>query len=134
MGILKRLGGGRLVLIEGAGPVRETPLQEWVDRGCFGRITIKRFEGIDGVKSQKIFQAARSYYGRPYDLFFLMEEKSIYCSQLVYLAFQKGLGEEVGVLQTFKDLDLDNWTVEKLMESRWQRHPLCVNSHAKLSH
>jgi hypothetical protein len=125
MGILKRLKNGDFVVVEAAGPVRETPLKNWIERGIFGRITIKRFQNASDTDRQKVLHAARTYYGRPYDPFFLMETSRLYCSQLVYLAFEQGVGKRVGTLQTFKDLSLDNWAVRRLMESRWERHPLC---------
>ena len=46
MGLLKRLENGDFVVVEAAGPVRETPLKSWIERGIFGRITIKRFQDI----------------------------------------------------------------------------------------
>jgi hypothetical protein len=44
----------------------------------------------------------------------------------VQRAFAEGLGIPLGQKQRPRDLDIDNAAVRALIETRWQRHPLCI--------
>ena len=78
-------------VVEAVGPVREVALEDWIEQGVAGRITVMRFKktGVDKIEASLL--KAEEYYGRPYDFFFLFDKDRIYCSELVYYAFRKAL-------------------------------------------
>lgn len=119
---------GRAFVLEAVGPVSSTPLETWIKHGTAGRVTIKRVRGLSAEDARKAVRAAHQYDGRPYDFFFHDDAETIYCSELVHRAFAEGPGINVGEVQRARDLNLDNAAVRKLIESRWQRHPLCAKS------
>ncbi len=126
MGIIKIGQDGNPLVIEAAGPVRETPLKEWIARGWFGRLTLGRLRGLTPKYAQRALLAAKKYYGKPYDPFFLPDEDQIYCSELVYLAFKEAIGAEIGQMQTFRELQYENGSVQSLILSRWEKYPPCL--------
>jgi hypothetical protein len=128
MGIIKIGADGNPLVVEAAGPVRETPLQEWIARGWFGRLTVMRVRGLTPKYAKKLLEAAKEHYGKPYDPFFLFEKERIYCSELVYWAFKKGIGVEIGQVQSFRELEYENGTVQSLILLRWEKYPPCLES------
>ncbi|MCE9609162.1 MAG: hypothetical protein K8R23_02925 [Chthoniobacter sp.] len=111
-GILHRVVGG-WVVIEAIGPVRETPLAEWIAQGRDQRYTAFRLNARYRGKIPAFIQAAQSYEGRPYDIHYDLDDAAIYCSELIYKAFHRATGERLGKLQ-------------KLGELRWQPHAAVI--------
>ncbi len=64
--IIKKVDG--FYVLEAIGPVKETPLQEWIDRGVGHRITIVRLKEQYRNQIPKIIQAARQFMYAPYDI------------------------------------------------------------------
>jgi hypothetical protein len=125
MGIVDLTEPGQPKVIEAVSPVKRTPLEEWVKRGRGGRITVKRDKGLTPQQALAVVSAARSELGKPYDPFFTDGEDAIYCSELVRLAYEKGLGISLGKIQSVAELDLDYAPVRALIERRWTSHPFC---------
>jgi hypothetical protein len=122
--------GTRLVL-EAVGPTKATPLEEWVRRGKGQRLAAYRLEGLTDAQAMAVAQAARKHFGKPYDLFFFSDEDTLYCSELVYLAFKSAINIELGQYQSIASLDLDNFAARKVIARRWERYPLCSNGQVK---
>ncbi len=112
-------------VVEASNVVKETTLESWIERGLFRRYAIYRFTGLTSEKAQEILQAAATYYKRPYDIFFSFDNNSMYCSELVYVAY-KTAGLQTGKLQKVSELHTQNSIVKKIIEQRWQRHPKCM--------
>lgn len=125
MGIIDISRNGKPMVIEATGPVKSTPLDAWIAQGTGGRITVKRVRSIESGQALSILGEADKYLGLPYDLFFLDGKDAIYCSELVHLAFGGGAGIMLGEVQRVGDLDIDYAPVRKLIEARWQKHPMC---------
>ncbi len=125
MGIIDLTEKSGPMVLEATSPVKATPLDEWIESGDGGRITIKRDPTLTHDQAYAILDEARKYLGLPYDLFFLNGRDAIYCSELVHLAYGDGAGISVGQIQKVKELDIDYAPVRKLIEQRWQRYPLC---------
>ena len=123
MAIIKESPSG-FVVVEAAGVVKETPLQDWVNRGLLNRVAVYRAETLTDEQSQVILSSAEKYYGRAYDIFFSFNNQAIYCSELPYLAFGQA-GIPIGRVQKVSDLNFDNALVKKIIEQRWQRHEEC---------
>jgi hypothetical protein len=107
-GILRQSGEDWLV-IESIGTVTETPLKSWIDRGRSEHYAVYRLKETYQGKIPLFIKEAQGYKGLPYDIHYEMDDKAIYCSELIYKAFQKAAGENMGTLQ-------------KLGELKWQPH------------
>lgn len=125
VGIVKIDEDGKPIVVEAIGPVREIGLDEWIKQGIAGRIAIKRMKSLSEEAARKVLDAAKGYYGRPYDFYFYFDNQSIYCSELVYYAFKDALSVKVGLVETIKSLNFDNPVVKDIIEQRWKNYPLC---------
>ena len=123
MGIVKN-DGKSVKVVEAAGTVKETALQEWINRGLLNRFTVYRDPNLTPEQAKQILAAARDLYGKPYDIFFSFGNDAIYCSELPYLAY-RAAGISIGKIQKVSDLHFDNFLVKKIIRQRWQRHSEC---------
>lgn len=124
-GLVNVSADGSVTVIEAAEPVREVPLDEWIDQGVGGRITIKRLPELSDEQAKRVIESARTHKGKPYDFLFHFDRDTIYCSELVYYAFQDGAKLDLGEVDRISDLNVDNFAVQKIIEQRWQDHPVC---------
>ena len=122
MGIVAHRGSD-LVIIEAAGPVRETPLRDWARHGRFARYAIYRRDLTEG-QAATILAAARALKGRPYDLFFSFDNRAIYCSELPYVAY-RAAGIDIGRVQKVADLHIAG-LAKGLIDKRWRNDPDCA--------
>ena len=127
MGIVKMTDGGPVV-VEAAGPVRETPWPEWRARGVGGRVMVARVAGLTPGQAAGALAAARAYYGQPYDTHFAFDNGAQYCSELVYLAFRDGAGITLGRVEALGDLAMDAPPARALLHARWAGHPACAGA------
>jgi hypothetical protein len=125
MGLIKN-AGGEIVVVEAVGPVKETPLKDWIGEGLLHRIAIYRDPELSRAQAGAVLAAAATLYGRPYDIFFSFNNESIYCNELAYLAY-KAAGISIGKVQKVSELNFDNPLVKSLIEQRWQRHSECTS-------
>jgi cell wall-associated NlpC family hydrolase len=128
MGIIF-LRNGKPFVYEAVRTVRFTPLKSWIARGEGGHYVVKRLRSSDRVLTpggvQKLRQAARKFQGKPYDLVFGWSDGRIYCSELVWKIYDRGLGIRIGRLQKLRDLDLSDAAVKAKMKERYgSRVPL----------
>lgn len=114
---------GEPYVFEAVGPVRYTPLGSWASRGIGGHYVIKRLRNADTVLDAggvaKLRRVAESFEGRPYDLTFEWSDSRIYCSELVWKAFERALGIRIGSLQRLRDFDLSDREVQTRMKQRY---------------
>lgn len=118
--ILQR--SGKLEVLEAAAQVTFTPLDEWIERGEGGRFALKRLKdpSILGARGlQRLAKAAEAFLGRPYDLTFEWTDDRLYCSELVWKAFERGLGLEVGEPAELESFDLSSDVVRRKMAERY---------------
>ena len=102
-GILHR-SGSNWVVIEAIGPVRETALVAWIAQARDQLYTVYRLKESYQTKVPTFIQAAQSYIGRPYDIHYDLDDRAIYCSELIFKAFRRAAGEDLGRIQTLKEL------------------------------
>lgn len=132
VGIVHMEETGKPVVWEAVGPVKKTPLAEWVAQGRGGRLQVMRFKNARPAKDwQKVFNWIRQQQGKPYDIYFMDGNDSFYCSELVHDALRAALGMTLGKPQPVASLQLDNVPVRKLIAARWQNYPLCKGGKAK---
>lgn len=114
---------GRPYVLEAVAQVRLTPLSEWVRRGRDGRYVVKRLKdsgylsGRDNV--ERLERAALRFRGRPYDPYFEWSDRRIYCSELVWKAYQRGLGLRLGEPDALSTFDLSSDVVKRKLRERF---------------
>ena len=95
----------------------------WVSRGIGGHYVTKRLRNADVVLDaggvDKLRRAAESFEGRPYDLTFEWSDSRVYCSELVWKAYERALGIRIGSLQRLRDFDLSDPEVQARMNQRY---------------
>lgn len=123
MGFIKMTRDGPVV-VEAVGPVKETPLKTWVERGVSKRLAVMRLKAPKKDTFKKALGWAKKHYGKPYDIFFLPGKDAFYCSELVRGAFMEGAGIELGKIEKVKEL-ASSAAMDKVIEQRWQRYPPC---------
>jgi hypothetical protein len=97
---------GKWFVIEALGEVHGTPLEEWSERGRDEWFAAYRFTPEYQKQVPEILAAAESFSGRPYDFHYSFDDDAIYCSELVFKAFQKVTGRGLGQPRQLQEL---NW-------------------------
>jgi hypothetical protein len=114
---------GRPYVFEAGRTVEYTPLRKWIDRGEDGHYVVKRLRGADrlmtGTAIGDLKSVADGFQGKPYDLTFGWSDERIYCSELVWKIYDRGMGVQVGQLKKLRDFDLSSGVVKKKMEERY---------------
>lgn len=125
MGMIVNKNGQTWVL-EAIQPVQYTALNKWIARGVKGHYVVKRLQSALNVsQKQKLLQNAEQYLGRPYDIYFEWSNRAIYCSEIIWKAYNQALGIQLAPLQHLKQFDLKQSSVQKLMKQRYgQNIPL----------
>lgn len=124
-GIIKHNPKGTMV-IEAIGPVKETPLKDWVARGKNGLYAVYRYKNLNRLQSEKLFKELKAFYGKSYDVYFSFNNDKIYCSELVRDGY-KAIGINLGKEEKIGDLLINVPKVEKLILKRAASDPECKN-------
>ena len=116
---------GKWQVFEAVQPVKLTPLADWMARGQGGHFVTKRLRDAATVLTPqalvRLKAAGRPFLGRPYDLYFGWSDDRIYCSELIWKVYARGLNRKVGTLQKLRDFDLSNPAVRAKMRERYGR-------------
>ena len=122
MGIIF-LQNGTPFVFEAVGPVKFTPLREWVARGEGKHYVVKRLANAKEVITQKavgrMLAVGEQFKGKPYDHYFEWSNDRIYCSELVWKIYKRTLNMEIGTLQTMGEFDLSDPLVRKKVRERF---------------
>lgn len=126
---LVHLSGGKPFVYEAVGPVKLTPLDAWIRRGEGSHYQVKRLKDAGAQLSprnlKRMQSEAMKFRGRPYDLTFEWSDTRLYCSELVWKIYQRGLGIELARPARLGDADLSAPEVRSLMRQRYgSRLPL----------
>ncbi len=126
MGIIY-IRNGKPVVFEAVGPVKTTPLEKWIARGESGHHVVKRLSNASAVllpealaRMQKV---GEGFAGKHYDLYFEWSDERIYCSELVWKIYKRGLGIEIGALESLGDFELSSPAVRQKLDERWGGSP-----------
>ncbi len=109
---------GKWYVAEAIGPVKATPLQDFINRGKNKEYKIYRFKHFNPKTMELALHNAIKRQNKPYDIYFEMSDTRTYCSELVYKAMREVTGQEVGTMQKFKDLKLTGPYVKALIKKR----------------
>ena len=104
-GILLKVDG-RWVVAESIGHVRYTPLYDWMLRGRRFRVESYRLRHLPEDFRDRVVAQVELLHGKFYDIRYAPEDDEIYCSELVYKVYDRGLGIKIGKWERFGDL---NW-------------------------
>ena len=111
---------GKPYVFEAIATVRYTPLAAWIARGDGGRYVVRRLKQTPTpAQLAKLRSAARSFEGKPYDLYFEWSDERIYCSELVWKMYDQALGLKLGKLQKLREFDLTDAAVKAKMHERY---------------
>lgn len=114
---------GNPFVFEAIATVRYTPLASWIARGDGGRYILKRTRvELNSAQVAILRSSAKSFEGKPYDLYFEWSNERIYCSELVWKLYRQALGLELGRLQKLREFDLDDPLVKAKMRERYGAH------------
>jgi hypothetical protein len=114
---------GEWQVFEAVQPVKLTPLANWVARGQDGHFVVKRLHDAASALTPaalvRLQAAGRPMLGRGYDLAFNWSDKQIYCSELIWKVYDRGLHRQLGQLQQLRDFDLRNPAVQAKLRERY---------------
>ncbi len=114
---------GRFWVYEAVQPVQRTPLDAWVARGLDGKVVVRRLRDAASVLTPKVLhelkRSVHGFLGKPYDLQFRWDDDELYCSELVYKAYERAAGVRLGRLQRAAELDLSSPTVQRKLRQRY---------------
>ena len=117
------LRDGKPYVLEAVATVRYTPLDTWIARGDGGHYVVKRLaRPLTAIEDNRLKQAARSYEGRSYDLYFEWSNERIYCSELVWKIYRDAVDLKLGKLQKLREFDLADPIVKTRMRERYGAH------------
>jgi hypothetical protein len=101
-GIIVKDGDATLVIEADALGVVKTPYATFI-KAEGGQYRVMRLTKADNVDA--LVQAALKELGKPYDRKFQMDDKALYCSELVYKAYQKAYGAELAKPRRIADMN-----------------------------
>ncbi len=96
-------------VLEAVGPVKETPLAEWIAQGRERKLAVHRLKPKFRMHIPKMIEGARRFLGKPYDIQYELDDAKIYCSELIYKGWLYATQKPLGKLVNLGDL-------------RWQPH------------
>jgi uncharacterized protein YycO len=116
--------GSNLYVYEAVGPVKLTPIKEWIARGKNNSYIIKRLKNADKIITSEVLlkmkQVGNQFKGKLYDATFEWSDNKIYCSELVWKIYERAAGIEIGKLQKLKEFDLSDYRVKEIMKKRYK--------------
>ena len=111
---------GKPYVYEAHGPVGYRSLSAWTSSGVGGRYMVRRYKnGLSSSQLSKLKSVGAEYAGKPYDIYFGWSSSRIYCSELVWKIFNRGIGANVGALQKLGDFDLSHPEVQRILRERY---------------
>ncbi|HEX2617884.1 MAG TPA: YiiX/YebB-like N1pC/P60 family cysteine hydrolase [Flavobacteriales bacterium] len=116
------LQDGKPFVWEAVGPVRKVPYPEWVRHGVKGHVVVKRLRDtalLDQARVEAMKAEGEREMGRPYDIYFDMDDERIYCSELVQKVYERGAGLHIGAVERFRDMDLTGEAARHILDARF---------------
>lgn len=114
---------GKPYVLEAGKTVQWTALDSWVARGADGHYVLKRLQDsatqLTTATRKKLHDQALRMLGKRYDAAFGWSDERIYCSELVWKAYQRALGLRIGELQKLREFDLSDVAVQARLKERY---------------
>lgn len=96
---------GKWMVIEAIGPVKITPLKDYVARGRDRQVWAYRFADAHKKHVPAALAAMKKDLGKPYDPRYRFDDEAIYCSELIWRGWKAATGKELGTAVTLGSLD-----------------------------
>ncbi|MFP4499216.1 MAG: YiiX/YebB-like N1pC/P60 family cysteine hydrolase [Vulcanimicrobiota bacterium] len=96
---------GDIFVIEAGDPVSMTDLKEFVSSGVEKKFALKRYENLSREQQNIVVNEAKKYLNLPYDYNYKLDDEHLYCSELVFKAYIRGIDIRPGNLVYLKDLN-----------------------------
>jgi Permuted papain-like amidase enzyme, YaeF/YiiX, C92 family len=110
---------GRLMVIEAVQPVRVVSLETFQTHSPAGTFTVRRLrKPLAEAAFAKAKEWGKSQIGKHYDTLYLWDDRNLYCSELVWKAYQHA-GLELCQPKRFRDLNLEKPSVQKIITERF---------------
>jgi hypothetical protein len=110
-------------VFEAIDPVKLTPFKDWVTQGDGGHYVVKRLSNAKEILTPealvRMLEVSKAFEGRHYDLYFEWSDDRIYCSELVWKIYKRGLDLEVGELQKMSEFDFSDPLVQDKVRERF---------------
>jgi uncharacterized protein YycO len=97
---------GRWHVIEAIGPVKITPLGDYIARGRGKKVWAYRLDESSKKKVPAALTAMKKDLGKPYDPRYRFDDEAVYCSELIWRGWKAATGKELGTAVTLGSL---NW-------------------------
>ena len=108
-------------VLEAVQPVKWTRLDKWIARGKGGNYVIKRVAiTLSNETLGQLRTEGEKFLGKSYDLTFEWSDEKIYCSELIWKAYNRTNGLKIGELQQLQNFDLSNPIVKKKLSERYK--------------
>ena len=108
---------------EAVQPVKKTLLSRFIHRGLGGHYVIKRLKNSEKIltteNTEKLKTILKQFIDKDYDLPFEWTDDKMYCSELVWKAYKRSVGIEIGKLSQLKDFDLTSQKVKDILKERY---------------
>jgi hypothetical protein len=84
---------GQFYVFEAVGPVKLTPIEQWIARGKDDAYSLKRLKRpLEKAEMDKMYQIGQEWMGKSYDLAFDWSDDKLYCSELVWKLYKSATG------------------------------------------
>ena len=114
---------GKPWVLEAIQPVKYTPFDAWTKRGVNQHYVVKRYhKNLNAEQQVRLVKSAEMHLGKNYDLYFGWGDDAIYCSEIVWKAYDQALGIQLAPLQKLKQFDLTDSKVKTLMSQRYGKN------------
>lgn len=105
-------------VIEAVQPVRQTPLKQWILRGAEAHFVLMRLRDETPLDVSALRRSAEAFVGMNYDGKFDWSDARIYCSELVWKAYDRALHIHLGEPQQWSALRLHDNAAKQLALKR----------------
>jgi len=109
---------GSWYVAEAIGPVKATPLKDFIARGKNKEYRVYRNPAFNPSTMTERLYAAIRRQNKPYDIYFEFTDDRTYCSELVYKAMMEVTGQGLGQVQKMKEMNLTGPYVKALIKKR----------------
>ena len=110
---------GRWMVLEAVQPVKISMLETFIERAENETLKVRRLKTALAPEGyQKAAKWAEAQLGLDYDVRFGWDDQKLYCSELVWKFYQQA-GIELCELRKFRDYDLQQPAVKKMIEQRY---------------
>lgn len=114
-----------LFVYEAVEPVRRRTIEQWIDQGLDEHYEVRRLnnakERLTPEVLDKMLVVVQEQLGKHYDGMFEWNDKKIYCSELVWMAYSEGADIELCAPRPLKEYDLSSPEVKAQIEMRYGR-------------